>query len=252
MLVNHAHMKLGKHAPVHNHHLPMLSSYTKGLPIAPDSVDYSHIPNLGMMMNDKIGDCTCAAVGHIIQQWGTYTHKPLVPTDQQVLSLYEAVSGYNPKDPSTDNGAVETDVLNYWVKNKAFGISLDAYAPLELGNHNEVKDAVYWFGNAYIGLNLPISAQTQDVWSVPAGGTHGNGAPGSWGGHAVPVVAYNARTLTVITWGALKQMTWAFWAAYAEEAYALLSTDWISSGKSPKGISWTTLQADFKEVVAIK
>ena len=32
------------------------------------------------------------------------------------------------------------------------------------------------------------------------------GQPGSWGGHAVPVVAYDVRGITWVTWGALQPM----------------------------------------------
>jgi hypothetical protein len=42
------------------------------------------------------------------------------------------------------------------------------------------------------------------------------------------VVAYDQRGLTVVTWGALQRMTWGFLYAYCDEAYAVLSQDWIS------------------------
>jgi hypothetical protein len=59
------------------------------------------------------------------------------------------------------------------------------------------------------------------MWSVPPSGTGGDGAPGSWGGHAAP------RSLTVVTWGALQTMTWGFWAPDRDEAYAILSPDYL-------------------------
>ena len=31
----------------------------------------------------------------------------------------------------------------------------------------------------------------------------------------MPVVAYDSRGLTVVTWGALQVMTWSFWGASA-------------------------------------
>jgi hypothetical protein len=116
---------------------------------------------------------------------------------------------------------------------------------VEPGNHLHVRQASTLFGGIYIGLELPVTAQDQDVWAVPAGGAKGPGAPGSWGGHAVNVVGYDAHGLTVITWGAKKRMTWAFWDAYCEEAYALLSRDFIrASGKAPSGFSLAQLQKD--------
>lgn len=250
-MVDHSAMKLGKRRARHDPRVPMLSKYTTRLPAPPAQEDYgSKLSHLGMMLNDKLGDCTCAAVGHVIQEWTTYAQKkPLVLPDDTIEQLYEAVGGYVPGQPSTDNGAVEVDVLNYWLANPVQGNVLQAYAAVEPGNHNGIKDAVYIFGNAYIGLQLPVSAQTQDVWAVPPGGAVGPGAPGSWGGHAVPAVGYDARGLTVITWGALKRMTWQFWDAYCDEAYALLSPDWIeATGKAPPGFDLAQLTRDLNEL----
>ena len=100
---------------------------------------------------------------------------------------------------------------------------------------------------------LPVSAQSQvqnhQPWSVPPGGTTGDGKPGSWGGHAVPVVAYDSRGVTCVTWGALQSMTWSFWEAYCEEAYALLSNDYLSGKKTtPQGFGLQQLQADLQDL----
>ena len=248
---DHSKMKLGKRLPRHDPRVPMLSQYTTALPLAPATADYSgKLSNLGMMGNDKLGDCTCAAVGHVIQEWTSEAQpKEVIIPDGDIIKLYEAVGGYVPGNPSTDNGAVEVDVLNYWLANPLDGHALSAFAAVEPKNHNEVKDAVYIFGNCYIGLALPLSAQTQTVWTVPPGGPQGNGAPGSWGGHAVPVVAYDQRGLTCITWGALKRMTWQFWDAYCDEGYGLLSKDWLeASGKAPQGFDWQAMVADMSDL----
>jgi len=82
------------------------------------------------------------------------------------------------------------------------------------------------------------------VWVVPPGGPVGPGAPGSWGGHAVPVVAYDARTLTVITWGQRLSMTWGFFETYCDEAYAILDGDWLKNNECPAGFDLATLEAD--------
>jgi hypothetical protein len=56
----------------------------------------------------------------------------------------------------------------------------------------------------------------------------GHAAPGSWGGHAVAVAGFDAEGLTVVTWGRLQRMDWAFWAKYADEAFCILDTmDWL-------------------------
>jgi hypothetical protein len=114
-------------------------------------------------------------------------------------------------------------------------------------------DSVYMFEGCYIGVQLPKSAQAQtqnqQPWSVPPGGPKGDGAPGSWGGHAIPVVAYDSRGVTVVTWGALQIMTWSFWETYCDEAYAILSTDYIDGKKkAPQGFSLQQLQADLADL----
>jgi len=66
----------------------------------------------------------------------------------------------------------------------------------------------------------------------------------------VPVVAYDERGLTCVTWGTLKRMTWTFWDAYCDEAYAVLSKDWInqSSGQAPNRFDLAALQEDLNAI----
>ncbi|MGO8790269.1 MAG: hypothetical protein ACLQVL_23205 [Terriglobia bacterium] len=56
----------------------------------------------------------------------------------------------------------------------------------------DIATAIWLFGGAYIGVELPITAQNQDVWDVPAN-PGPNDEPGSWGGHAVYLVGYDFR-----------------------------------------------------------
>ena len=86
--------------------------------------------------------------------------------------------------------------------------------------------------------NLPRDAQSISDFT-----------PGSWGGHAVPVLAYDSDTLTCITWGAKKRMTWEFFSRYCDESYAPLSPDWLNAeGKTPEGLNLAALQADLHEI----
>jgi hypothetical protein len=249
-------LKLGKQAARHDPRTLLLASYvTTSLPTPPASFDVStKVQAWGMMDNDQIGDCTCAAAGHLIMEWTANAKSKMVtPTDKQIVAAYSAITGYNPTTGANDNGAVEIDVLNFWRQNGIAGHKISAYMALEPSNHNHVMDSVYIFEGCYIGVQLPISAQDQiknhQPWSVPPGGPTGDGKPGSWGGHAVPVVAYDARGVTVVTWGALQRMTWSFWEAYCEESYAILSTDYMSGKKtSPQGFKLKDLQADLADL----
>jgi hypothetical protein len=179
-----------------------------------------------------------------------------IPSDKQIVAAYSAITGYNTKTGANDNGAQEIDVLNYWRQTGIAGHKIQAFVALEPANHTHIMDGTSIFGGCYIGLALPntAKAQTQNhqPWSVTPAGTTGDGAPGSWGGHAVPVVAYDARSLTVVTWGALQTMTWGFWAAYCDEAYAILSPDFLEkkAGQTvaPSGFNLAQLLEDLADL----
>ena len=97
------HFMLGRLARAHDPRIPHLSALLAGktLPPPPAQVDYTKgMPkNLGMMLNDTLGDCTCAAVYHAIQVWTFNASKgKAIDTepDSDVEKLYELACGYKP------------------------------------------------------------------------------------------------------------------------------------------------------------
>jgi hypothetical protein len=238
---------LGKLAPVHRPGAIQLAAYlpAKRIPV-PDTIDnYSCVKNWGMMRNDVAGDCTCAAAGHAIQAWTAMNGRELVLSDEEIIKAYSAVSGYDPATGANDNGAVEADVLHYWMNTGFGGHKLDNYAVIETRSRYQMKLAMFLFGDAYTGIALPLSAQQQSIWTS----VHGEDSEaGSWGGHAVPLVGYDENTATCITWGAPLKMTWAFQRRYMDEAYAPLSVDWVDdlSKAAPNHLLWDELKADLE------
>jgi hypothetical protein len=226
-----------------------LANYLRpeALPPAPPSIQWGDkVPKWALFANDRVGDCTCAAAGHLIMDWtANDSPKMVTPSDKEILATYSAITGYDPKTGANDTGAYALDVLNHWRKKGVAKRKILAYAALEPGNQGHVKDALYLFGGCYLGLSLPITAQGQKVWSVPPGGAQGEGMPGSWGGHAVSIVGYDPRGLSVVTWGAVKHMTWGFMDAYCDEAYAVLSGDWTGADRrAPNGVDLKALRED--------
>lgn len=220
------------------------------LPPPPPSNQWSTKPgpNWGMMVNDQLGDCTCAAMGHQLQAWTGNVGTEFTAPDPAIVQAYSAISGYNPQTGANDNGAVIQDALNYWRTQGVAGHTIAAFVMVDPKQHDDIKTASRMFGGVYLGVDLPRGSQNQQVWSVP---NHvrlwrqREWAPGSWGGHAIYCPDYDADGLTCITWGAPMKMTWAWFDAYCTEAYAALSPDWFDGTKvAPSGFDFATLSTD--------
>ena len=237
---------LGKHPPKIDVRTLRMARYmdTTELPPAPPSLDLTTtVKEFPMYANDTVGDCTCAAAGHMIEIWTSETAHPDVPTTEQILTAFDKVKIVG---PDGEAGANELDVLNMWQSSGIAGDTLAAFGALTRTDHTLMQQAVNLFAGSYIGLSLPLSAQHQEVWDFN-GSYAGENKPGSWGGHAVNVAGYDAATVTFITWGMVKQMTWRFWDAYCDEAYALLSMGWFDGTmKAPNGLDIATLRKDLQ------
>jgi hypothetical protein len=243
--------KLGKLPAKSDPRTLMLTRYVDraALPVPPATLDLTRgVREWPMYANDRLGDCTCAAAGHMIEAWTAAADgEALEVTESAVVHAFEEVKV---TDPVTgEEGAVELDVLKYW---RATGIAqhkIGAFARVSKHDHELLQTSAYLFGGLYIGLQLPETAQDQAVWDW----THrltGPAAPGSWGGHAVDVVCYDEHTLTVVTWGALKEMTWSFWDRYVDEAYCLLSKDFLRGRTAPNGFDLAALKKELALVTS--
>jgi hypothetical protein len=179
-----------------------------------------------MYANDEVGDCTCAGVGHLVNQLTYYgSGSEVQPTDSSVLGMYSAITGYDPAKPASDTGAYCQDVLAYWRKTGLEGHKITAYASLDVSNLVEVKQAIALFGTVYVGLSFPDSAMKQfngdQPWDVVRGAR-------IEGGHCVIVGAYGSGKLGLVTWGAETTMTEAFWKKYVDEAWVVLDADGLT------------------------
>jgi hypothetical protein len=168
-----AHFKLGRKALVTDSRTLRLARYfSPTLAPPPASVDWTKgITQWGMMLNDTLGDCTIAGVGHAIQVFTANSGSEVTLPDQTILDYYEWWDGYVDGDPSTDNGGIELQVLNKWKKKKFWGHRLNAYADPDVSNLTELQQAINLFGGVYIGLNVPQSVMNTDddpsvLWDV--------------------------------------------------------------------------------------
>jgi len=237
--------RLGKLAPRIDPRTLKLAHYLMPFPSPPTSINWgTKVPNWPMYGNDTLGDCVCAAAGHLEQLWTADASTEVTLPLSDIITMYEQVGGYVPDQPNTDNGCDMLTALKWWKTTGLAGHKIEAFVSVVYDKYNMVKSTIQLLGGVYIGLALPVCVQDATSWEVPAS-FDGDGAPGSWGGHCVPAVAYDAEALTVVTWGSTLRMSWRFLAAYADEAYAVLSPDWIEkTGLSPNAFNLTQLQAD--------
>lgn len=243
-------MRLGKLEPKEDPRTLRMAAYLEpaALPPIPEGFTVASLRSWPMYGNDALGDCTLAAAGHMIQAWSHAAGHARTPALSTVERAYwetgSPPSASGAAGGPTDTGRVELDVLNYW---RARGVGKDkiaAYVAIDPKDQAHMQAAIYLFGGVYAGLSLPISAQQQKVWDVvpPLVGPN---RPGSWGGHAVPFIAYDKDGLTAVTWGAEMKATWRFNSAYTDEAYAIISQDWLTkAGESVQGFDLAALTAD--------
>ena len=207
----------------------------------------------GMLANDKIGDCVIAMMLHSIEDFhldaGT---PPPAFTDADAISVYSAITGYNPNDPSSDRGTDEGAAMGYWEHpglqtTDNGGHTIVATVAVDPSNLNECRIAIDEFVDLQIGIALPISAQGQTEWTVVGDGKTGHSAPGSWGGHGIPYREYDAETFKCVTWGAELLLTVPFHHDYAQEAHVVVTQEMLNKqGVGPSGVAWDELVADIK------
>jgi hypothetical protein len=246
--------KLGRLHRTYDPRIPHMSALVAGqtLPPPPPSCDYTKgMPNnLGIMKNDTLGDCTCAAFYHALQVWSFNAKKKIdTEPDQDVVDLYILACGYNPRVSGEGPGGNEQHVLTYILKKGAptgagakTRHKIAAFVEVDPRNTDDVKRAISECGVAYIGFNVP-------QFIVPP-----NGAPPSvWdvehtqtnivGGHAVVLAGYDADGARVISWGQYYTMTWRFFAKYVDEVYAIADSTWIDAKHTtPGGLTLAELE----------
>lgn len=236
--------RLAPHAEATHPRLKLADYLTGALPPAPAAVDwYSRVTDWPVFLNDQLGDCTAAMVGHLIEEASAYGQGAVTLVgDGDVLTSYERVSGYVPGDPSTDNGSVLQDVYNDWRKNGVGGHHVLVFAQVDHTDDGEIRQAVALFGA--VGLGIVVTQDMMDDFHAGHPWTRAAGT--ALGGHAVPVVGYDADHVFVVTWGQVRAMSWGCLAAVTDEAWVAVLPEWFSAaGVDPTGLDLHALGEDF-------
>ena len=120
--------------------------------------------------------------------------------------------------------------------------------------HDVLVAALHLFENLYICANLPdawispMPSETGFIWDAA-------GAPDLSNGHAFMACSYGPSAVGIDTWGIIGALTYGAIAKYCAQSaggaiYTLLSQDSLiaASQKSPIGLDWSQLVADFQAI----
>lgn len=236
--------KLGKSPARPNSVKLKLANYSN-IPLPPPSETAVNL-NWQMLGNDSVGDCVFAGAGHETMSWNNEAKKTIIFSAQSVLSDYSAVTGYDPKDPSTDQGTDMQVAASYRKKTGVIDAQgnrhkIGAYVGITPGNKAEIKQAIYLFGAIGIGIQFPASAMAQ--FNTGKNWTVISSSPIE-GGHYIPAIGYSSRYIYVVTWGKLIKASWGFILKYMDEGIAYLSPEMLTNSKSLEGFDINTLTQD--------
>lgn len=245
----HRQFRLGRQRRRPISHIPHLSAMRVTMKTQPavTEVDYHKALRqpLGAMLNDQLGDCTCAGIYHGMQTWTANAGpRQLTEPDSCVQQLYETC-GYVPGNPATDQGANEADLLGRLLKT---GIPMadGTHDPLlgvfevDLHNANDMLWAMAECGFVYLGIDF-LASYTETpgaTWGVTT-------SPDVEGGHCTISGKGSLDTgIEAQSWGEFYEYPWGAVRQTCEEAYALISKRWVeATGKTPFGMSLDQLQA---------
>ena len=208
----------------------------------------------GMYQNDRVGDCVLAGGANETANWSDEGGAKVIFTDDNVISDYSAITGFDPNAQKDDRGENTTDTgtdvgqaAKYRQKTGLIDSAgtrhkIDAYVGLEAGNYDYLKVAMYLFGGVGIGIRFPASAMKQfnagQPWDVVEGSR-------IRGGHYIPGFGIDpAGNIVIVTWGQTQKMTRAFFEKYCDEVVVYLSVERFKNKISPEAFNYDALMAD--------
>jgi hypothetical protein len=250
--IDHNQIKLGKLPAVHDDRNLKLANYliTPALPPLPSTYDwFQRVSRFGPMCNLEVGDCVVAGAGHMVQTWTANQGKEVIIPDQDIIGLYSQLTGYDPATGANDNGLNILAFLKFWRNTGVAGHKIGAFVQVDPHNHTQLAYANYLFGGVYCGLALPLTARNQQIWDVTDPSLTGDAAPDSWGGHCVNLGVHDPLGCVFSTWGEEQYATGSFVKAYCDEAFAIISLDFLDgNGKAPNGFDLDSLTKDLQAV----
>jgi hypothetical protein len=213
--------------------------------------------NWGVMLNNKLGDCTAATTGHSLMLRSANIGTMITPTDLEIQDFYFKSTGSSLKD---DEGGNDIDVCKYEVATgfTARGVvhKAEGFMTIDPTHFDHFRWAQQIFGTMRLGLNVPEYCQDQfdagQPWDYVAAKDN---SPKAISGHSVPLVDYGnygppEAPWAVLTWGGVQFMTQRAMEEWCMEAHVELFYDWVRAGQqtAPSGFDMAALMEKLQQV----
>ena len=224
-------MKLGCLPPKILPNQPVLTNTRMMARLPPARLIRDHIdPSPRILSNNVVGDCTSAGIGNALRATSSLGGFQTDVTDDNALMFYEESAGYR-GTPETDTGAVETEVLSYALRH-GYPTESGTYYPL-WGSTDTSRSSIALLmaslGVAYLGVLLAQSDINQIISKPGSILTHDNAEYGDTtpsDGHCLLAWSYTGLndndTVSLLTWGRIQNVTWAWLDSRIMEAHGLL------------------------------
>jgi hypothetical protein len=231
-----------------------LGNYAAALPTPPAAFGWDYLvkpATWGMLGNDELGDCVIAGGLHETLLWRASARQTTALSTAAAIKNYELITGYNPSDPSTDQGTDMEAAAKY--RRKTGLLDADGHRH-KIGAYvacdpSQLASALWIFGAIGLGIEFPAFAMDDfnagKVWDVQRANTKIEG------GHYVPLIGRSADgNYRGVTWGGVVEITPKFVAKYADEILVYLSTESLTDGVNLDGFKLAALQDDLKQVTS--
>lgn len=228
--------------------LKLVNYLAPNLPKPPLTFGHGRLIAPMMLGNDQVGDCAIAGSIEEIRLLNAERGVTVPFTTATALRNYSDITGYDPRNPDTDQGTDMADLYRY---RQHVGIiddagqrhTLSAYVGLTPGNWDELVQALYLFQVAGIGIQCPDYLQDQFAHGGPW--TPLRGRHDIVGGHYIPAVARSGNSIDILTWGRSIKMTKAFYQRFSNVAVVHFTDEMLNvNGKTIDGVDRAALLAD--------
>lgn len=211
------------------------------LPLAPKRFGHGFMyrNEWGMLGNDKAGDCVEAGFAHQAMISSKLGGAKEAFTEEDVLTVYTEITGYNPDDPNTDQGTMVRDALSYWRKTGILTSDggrhqIGAYIQINPKDWELLMSTAYVFSSVGIGWQVPETIWDQWDNHEPFDVVDENA--NIEGGHYTVVTGRTGMSIGgMVTWGKRKSFTKDFYEHYNDETWAIVFPDEIKKGKNERG-----------------